>query len=300
MKDSKIEWCDHTFNPWLGCTKVSPACDHCYAERSAPARVQRAAGVETWGAHGQRVRTSAANWREPVRWDSEAERLGVRYRVFCASLADVFDNAAPGAWRADLFDLIRATPHLDWLLLTKRIGNAWKMMADACGVSMLSALLPLPNVWIGATITSQDEANRDIPKLLNVPAAKRFLSMEPLLEHVVVFSMDGPVDVPDGELSPIDWVIVGGESGPHARPMHPAWVRDLAGQCADAGARFFFKQWGEWVDFEHTPSSLWNGLTDRERSRVPQVFLHGTAMNRIGKKAAGRLLDRREWNEVPA
>jgi protein gp37 len=180
MKDTKIEWCHHSFNPWIGCTKVSPACDNCYAEKSMPAKLQ---GV-TWGAGQPRKRTSEANWKQPIKWNAEAERLGVRYRVFCASLSDVFDNAVPGQWRADLFQLIEDTPHLDWLLLTKRIGNAESMINDACSDIMRSWREPWSNVWLGATICNQKEAYRDIPKLLAVPAVKRFLSMEPLLGPV--------------------------------------------------------------------------------------------------------------------
>lgn len=189
MKDSKIEWCDHTFNPWMGCTKVSPACDHCYAEVSGPARVHRARGVEMWGPQGQRVRTSAANWRQ----------------------------------------------------------------------------------------------------------------------H---FSLDGPVDVPHGAKSPIDWVIVGGESGPHARPMHPAWVRDMADQCAEAGVAFFFKQWGEFMPPESAstryPANDWRDVVDSTGATRPVRFVGDAVLEssrqvvRVGKKAAGRLLDGREWNEVPA
>lgn len=310
MKDSKIEWCDHTFNPWMGCTKVSPACDHCYAEVSGPARVHRARGVEMWGPQGQRVRTSAANWRQPLRWNAEAQRLGVRYRVFCASLADVFDNAVPDEWRLDMFQLIGDTPNLDWLLLTKRIGNAEGMYQAAMGPSWADNAAWPSNVWIGATVVNQAEANRDIPKLLAVPAAKRFLSMEPLLEHVIVFSLDGPVDVPHGAKSPIDWVIVGGESGPHARPMHPAWVRDMADQCAEAGVAFFFKQWGEFMPPESAstryPANDWRDVVDSTGATRPVRFVGDAVLEssrqvvRVGKKAAGRLLDGREWNEVPA
>lgn len=211
---SKIEWTDATFNPWIGCTKVSPACDHCYAAVSTPAR---RLGVE-WGAGQPRRRTSDGNWKLPLRWNARpfwqceacgwrgedgegSSRLRVctscagklqpaRRRVFCASLADVFDNEVPTAWRRDLFQLIIDTPNLDWLLLTKRIGNAERMMEDAGVFSggRYSAgdghRHPLPNVWLGATVCNQAEADRDIPKLLATPAAVRFLSMEPLLGPV--------------------------------------------------------------------------------------------------------------------
>ena len=116
--NTKIEWAHHTFNPWVGCTKVSPACDNCYAEGWA-----KRSGMVQWGPHAERRRTSEGNWRQPLKWNAEAERLGVRYRVFCSSLADVFDNAVPVQWRIELMKLICETRHLDWLLLTKRPQN---------------------------------------------------------------------------------------------------------------------------------------------------------------------------------
>jgi protein gp37 len=318
-ENTKIEWAHHTFNPWIGCTKVSPACDHCYAEKE---RASTVLGVK-WGANMPRHRTSDENWKKPGRWNKEAERLGVRYRVFCASLADVFDNEVPQLWRTWLFGLIHDTPRLDWLLLTKRIGNAAKMLMEDApeGIDMAT----LPNIWIGASITSQAEADRDIPKLLAVPAAKRFLSMEPLL---------GPVDLTKvavggghghHEFDPIitgnalrraysidpsiAWVIVGGESGPNARPMHPDWARDLRNQCQTAGVPFLFKQWGEWCP--RGPESLGYPSVDGvPRLRMTDAGHNGQDlgadggndvwMNRAGKKAAGRLLDGRTWDEVPS
>ena len=180
-ENSKIEWTDHTFNPWIGCTKVSAACDHCYAEVATPTRTLRASGAETWGPHAPRRRTSPANWKKPLAWNRQAQAEGRRYRVFCASLADVGDNHASilAEWRADLWHLIAATPNLDWLLLTKRPQNIIKMLPHIWGDGW-------PNVWIGTTVENQTEADRRIPHLLAVPAAVRFLSMEPLL---------GPVDL---------------------------------------------------------------------------------------------------------
>ena len=184
-ENTKIEWATHTFNPWMGCTKVSPACDNCYAETLMDKRM----GKVVWGAGQPRVRTGVKNWNLPLKWNREAERTGVRPRVFCASLADVFDNEVDPAWRNDLFDLIDATRNLDWLLLTKRIGNAARMLpsntshTDADGFAEL-----YPHVWLGATVVNQEEADRDIPKLLAVPAAKRFLSIEPMLSHIDIKS----------------------------------------------------------------------------------------------------------------
>lgn len=248
-ENSKIEWCDHTFNPWIGCTKVGPGCDHCYAEALMQDRYHRV----RWGAGAERELTSDSNWKRPQSWNRRAANASRRPRVFCASLADVFDNEVPGLWRRALFDLIRITPHLDWLLLTKRIGNAPDMLPDDWGAGW-------PHVWLGATVVTQDEANRDVPKLLQMPAAVRFLSCEPLL---------GPLNLPwlrYGLLdrayhSVVDWVIVGGESGIHARPMQPEWCSAIARQCAAAGTAFFMKQgsrdnWPDWKDFARWPADL--------------------------------------------
>lgn len=184
-ENSKIEWTHHTFNPWYGCQRVGPGCDHCYAEGWA-----KRSGLVQWGAGADRRRSSDAAWRKPLKWNAEAERLGVRYRVFCASLADVFDNAVPASWRADLFQLIERTPHLDWLLVTKRVGNVAPMMQEVARRLFWLDHLEAPgfpeNVWLGITVVNQQEANRDIPRLLALPACVRFLSMEPLL---------GPVDL---------------------------------------------------------------------------------------------------------
>lgn len=237
-ENSKIEWTRHTFNPWIGCQKVGPGCDHCYAEAMMADRYGR---VE-WGPHGARQRTSPANWRKPLAWDRAASVAGERHRVFCASLADVFDNHASvdPQWRRDLWALIAATPHLDWMLLTKRPGNIDGMLPHGWGSGW-------PNVWIGCTVVNQAEADRDIPKLLAVPAAVRFLSAEPLLGPVNLRNIRGrlPWMPPDHDQfdalhprlpSRLDLVIVGGESGPGARPMNPAWARSLRDQCVAAGA----------------------------------------------------------------
>jgi protein gp37 len=153
-KDSKIEWCDHTFNPWVGCQKISPACANCYAEAWA-----KRAGRD----FSTPARTSAANWREPLKWNREAKGAERRPRVFCASLADVFDNRVPVEWRADLFALIRATPNLDWLIVTKRIGNAESMLPSDWGDGYL-------NTWLIITVANQTEYERDVFKLVKVPA----------------------------------------------------------------------------------------------------------------------------------
>lgn len=332
---SKIEWCDHTFNPWVGCTKVSPGCDHCYAQRDTPVRVLRSKGQETWGPGASRVRTSHGNWQKPIKWQSKAASFmaehGRRQRVFCASLADVFDNEAPAEWRAALFALIAGTPDLDWLLLTKRIGNVARMI-EAPGMQKCG--LP-KNVWLGATITSQAEADRDIPKLLDVPACVRFLSMEPLLGPVDLSSIRRPLAGESyaesnvlvhkstldrgADRAAIDWVIVGGESGPGARPMHPDWARSLRDQCKAAGVPFLFKQWGEWLPWHQFVEAGIEDPAEQTRFRTMEwrddrwvdVGFPGwmdtadghvddmECVGRVGKKAAGRLLDGVEHNGFP-
>lgn len=322
-----IEWCDSTFNPWIGCTQVSPACDDCYAARSAPARTLGVA----WGPRQARMRTSEANWAQPRRWNARADQFiaehGRRQRVFCASLADVFDNEVPVQWRISLMKLILETPNLDWLLLTKRIGNAAEMLDVAFRAvhaqrERWQDNVP-PHVWIGATICNQDEADRDLPKLLQVPAHRRFVSVEPMLGPIDLglvcenWSEDIAMDPETGAHecckacdhtgvgNAIDWVICGGESGHKARPMHPAWARGLRDQCAAAGVPFLFKQWGEWLPAREErsitgPVLVLEGsapFTDRPRWHP---FEDGQQSAYIGKKAAGRRLDGVEHLSIPA
>ncbi len=277
--NSAISWTDHTWNPWIGCTKVSPACDHCYAEAWA-----KRYGRAEWGDH-PRQRTSAATWRQPLKWNKETPGAF----VFCASLADIFDNQVDPQWRRDAFEVMRATPRLTYLLLTKRPGNIDKLAEAAGG-------LP-PNAAIGCTVVTQDEANRDVPILLasGGPHRVRFVSIEPMLEAIdlrrlreftgkpIVNALRGLVthgdylarspsecshntrtQISPPELPALNWVICGGESGPGARPIDPDWVRSLRDQCAAADVPFHFKQWG--------------GFT---------------------AKAGGKTLDGREWCERP-
>lgn len=253
--NTKIEWCDHTFNPWEGCTKVSPGCANCYAE----ARNKRWAGGANWGPGAPRRRTSEANWRQPLKWNEDQQERYIdrpagtpipdRPRVFCASLADWLDDEAPIPALADLLELIKATPNLDWLLLTKRPQNWMPRMACAVASLMLRGKevswlydwrdgRPPANVWIGTTVEDQQRADERIPQLLAIPARVRFLSCEPLLEEVDLRLMN--------HLSPllIHWVICGGESGPKSRPFVVEWADDLRRQCAAAGVAFFMKQLG--------------------------------------------------------
>jgi protein gp37 len=216
-EQTAISWADSTFNPWIGCTRVSPACDECYAARENEHR-KWAAG---WGTGVPRYRTR--DWSMPIRLNRRAARTGYRPRVFCASLCDIFDNEVEQAWRDDLWQLLRKTPLLHWMLLTKRIGNAPKMLPPDW---------PLPHVGLMATLANQEEWDRDFPKLMAVPAAWHGVSVEPML---------GPVDI--GSARP-DWIICGGESGPWHRFIDPDWVRSLRDQCAHYGIAFHFKPWG--------------------------------------------------------
>lgn len=248
---TKIAWCDHTFNPWWGCTKVSPGCAHCYAE-ALDARY----GGAHWGVGQPRRRTSDANWRLPLRWQ-RAAHPGTRPRVFCASMADWLDPEVPVDWLADLLDLIDATPHLRWMLLTKRPGRWQERMAKvrrdfpfAFGAGWVAAEWlagsPPANVAVGATVEDQRRAEERIPALLAIPARRRFLSCEPLLSPVDLrHPDDDEIDVGSGvDGSGIHQVIIGGESGPDARPFDVLWAEGIIDQCQNAGVPVWVKQLG--------------------------------------------------------
>lgn len=218
---TKIAWTDSTFNPWWGCSKVSPGCDYCYAEA-----LDRRTGGDHWGPNKTPRVMSAGNWRKPTRWQRIAEASGTRRRVFCGSMCDWADKNAPAEQRARLWELIRATPNLDWQLLTKRAPR-------------IAECLPpdwedgYENAWIGVTVDNRKHGLPRVEHLRGVPAKVRFLSVEPLLEDLGDINMTG-----------IHWVIVGGESGYGARPMQADWLENIKRQCEASGVAFFFKQWG--------------------------------------------------------
>jgi len=291
-ENTKIEWCDHTWNPWIGCTQVSPACDHCYAMELMDYRYRRV----TWGAGEDRVRTSAGNWNEPLRWEQKAAAANAIETVFCLSLGDIWDNEVDSFWRRQAFAVMRRTPHLLYLLLSKRIGNAVKMCDPFAGHDGLPE-----NAALGATMVNQPEWDRDLPKLKE--AAERlgarfaFVSVEPML---------GPINT-RGELPA--WVICGGESGLRARPMHSDWARSLRDQCVGASVPFHFKQWGEWLPvLLEDGGDVWlpdDGSEGDEACRFegmrrPIMRVAGQDFARVGKRLAGRLLDGRTWDEAPA
>lgn len=221
-ENSKIEWCDHTWNPWIGCTKVGPPCDHCYAAAMMDTRWGRA----RWGAGEPRLRTSPSNWRQPLKWDRAAAAAGKPATVFCLSLGDIWDNETDPAWRRDAFEVMRQTPNLIWLLLSKRIGNAEEMAAEAGG-------LP-PTAALGATMADQLEYDRDRLKLKraaeSLGALFTFASVEPMLGPIIL------------DCNCPDWVICGGESGQGARDMPTRWAESLAIQTLGLGRAFFMKQ----------------------------------------------------------
>ncbi len=357
--NSAIEWTTHTFNPWIGCTRVSAGCAHCYAERNMGRRL----GVH-WGAGEPRQRTAASTWRQPLRWNRDAAHAEIahtdetnlgkdlgphlRPRVFCASLADVFDPEVPIEWLADLFALIAQCPHLDWLLLTKRPEQVLERLEQASyvldGIRMGPGALqagimlsewrrsPPAHVWIGTSVEHQAAADARLPILLQIPAAVRFLSCEPLLAPVDLTSwlacyvpdtakrLGGPAwQGPfrgSARAQGIHWIICGGESGPKARPMHPAWAQSLRDQAQAAGVGYVFKQWGEWGP---CPSEAWHGLgpagTPHQLAIGPQGDTAGgflsqeltqqreregwVPIQRLGKAVTGRLLDGQTWDDPP-
>ena len=259
MGQTTIEWTSstlsdgtvvpgYTFNPWLGCTKVSPGCAHCYAEHMMDTRWKRV----QWGRGKPRRRTSESNWRQPLVWDRTAKEAGQRRKVFCASAADVFDPEAPDQWRSDLFALIEQTENLDWLLLTKRPELGIEQLGKWQDINPVAARA----IWFGISAEDQERFDERAEYLTDIRLAENitFVSAEPLLGDINLASYRDY----------IDWVIVGGESGPGARVMKKYWVQTLQRQCRCHGIAFFFKQWGG-----------------------------------VNKKAAGNLLDGKKWLEMP-
>lgn len=244
MKNTKIEWCDHTFNPWIGCTMISEGCVHCYASA-----IEKRFGRDPYDKDRDRVRTSADYWKQPERWSEQAYRDHVRRRVFVGSMCDVFDEQVPRFWFDDLMTLVSRCRGLDWLFLTKRILNS----PDYFKASHWG------NVWLGVSVENQKRARERIPMLRRIPGVgRRFLSVEPLLGPVQLdaYNDEGP--------HAIDWVIVGGESGPNARPMEIEWVQDIKRQCIWNGWRLFVKQLGGHPDKRHALEDFPEDLRIRE------------------------------------
>lgn len=272
-KTTDISWADSTWNPWIGCSKISAGCANCYSEALMDLRYGRV----KWGKGQPRSRTSPANWKQPLKWNRDAALVDwigentipeSKPRVFCASLADWLDDEVPIEWLADLLRLIHGTPNLDWLLLTKRPENWLKRMIKACDSIVPFSMprevaqwivdwrdgKPPANVWIGTTVENQAMADLRIPQLLRIPARIRFLSVEPMLEQINLGMYQWE--------QTINWVIVGGESGPKARRFDPEWAEDIRRQCAFSEVAFFMKQCGQasnpktFRDFNSFPEAL--------------------------------------------
>ena len=330
-----IEWTDHTFNAWIGCTKVSEGCRNCYAARDNEHWKWNGGA---WGPGALRKVTGRANWREPLKWARAARAAGVREKVFCNSLSDTFDAEAPHLARKDLWLLVGDTfDALDWQFVTKRPERIREVM-DEDGLN--SGFFELCKCWLLTTTEEQPTADLRIPYILDIPAAVHGVSAEPLLGPLDLSCIPWLADFPhatDGPgsdgfdalrfddrnslagLDRLDWVICGGESGPGpgVRPVHPDWARSLRDQCRVAGVPFFFKQWGEWAEVDGGPP---NRVFDVDKAHAPingtncVIALDGHTpctepelrddvkyrwMSRVGRAAAGRLLDGVEHKAFP-
>lgn len=296
MASTRIEWADRVWNPITGCTKCSPACDNCYAERMS----KRLAGRCGYPADDPfRVTLHEDKLTEPLRWTKPA-------RIFVGSMTDLFHEDVREEWLDRIFAVMERCPQHIFMLLTKRP----ERMA-----AYLEEWHPLSGVWLGTTIWDQDSADRAVPLLLSTPAAKRFVSVEPMLGPVNLgftrgprnedyngYNGDGPIDyVITSRADDLHWVICGGETGPGARPMHPDWPRSLRDQCQAAEVPFFFKQWGEWVGLKSPNDGTWPTDSGSCIRLTPDGLRadDGYPMQRVGKKFAGREMDGQEWSEVP-
>ena len=300
-ENSKISWTDHTFSPWIGCSKVSGGCANCYAER---ADNHYSPAVPHWGKGVPRRRTSGAYWRKPDRWNKKAAAAGSPALVFCSSQSDWLDDEIPIFWLADLLHLIDKNRNLVWILLSKR-PEFWEMRLRHCLAEALAggdlgprhmirewlAGRPPAHVWIGTTAEDQENANKRIPSLLRIPAAIRFLSCEPLLGEIVFepYWMGGYESCKGDHPQQIQWIIAGGETGPKARPAPLVAARGLRDQALLFGAAFLFKQWGEWL----------GGFQDGSPEATAQLHNLGGESVRVGSKVAGHLLDCEEWQQFP-
>ena len=293
-ENSKISWTNHTFNPWWGCVKVSPGCANCYAETFS----HRFGTL--WGPQSQRRFFGNKHWGEPLKWDCKAAKEGKRAKVFCGSMCDIFENRPDLVEpRKRLCDLILATPNLTWLLLTKRPENILYLLQET--ESILGVSLP-ENVWLGTTGEDQERFEQRWAHLeyagMALNPSVLFLSAEPLLSSLDISAWISEYREEDEDGSVlsrgIDWVICGGESGDRARPMHPNWARSLRDQCQAAGVPFFFKQWGELVPEDHIERG--NRVYEPGMSfRIQDTM----TFHKVGKTAAGDLLDGQEWKQFP-
>ncbi len=324
MQNTKIQWTDHTVNFWWGCTKVSRACQHCYAQEVASRYGKRLFGQPVeWGAGKPRFERLIAARKEALKIEQQAMKTGTRPRVFVNSMSDWLDDEVPLEWLAFLLETLFLCPNVDFQLLTKRPENWEQRLYDSMLHAEKADLTDTEpyrdgtfcrwledwkdgqapdNLWIGTTVEDQKAADTRIPHLLHIPGV-RFLSCEPLVgvinldvatqglrEGSATSDWEQKWHVRDG----IHWVIAGGESGGHAEPSHPEWFRSLRDQCASAGVPFFFKQWGEWIALDNMQPHM-----DR-RAYKGHHCDDGTLMLRVGTKTAGDLLDGQQHHAFPA
>ena len=345
---SKIEWTNESWNPIVGCSKVSAGCENCYAEKMAhrlamigktqPIYSQVETDQSPYGWNSKTVFVESA-LEKPLHWKKPR-------RIFVCSMGDLFHESVPDAWIDDVFNIASLCDQHTFQILTKRpermaeyidcLNQDTQYRANVLDLDAVDVddRWPLPNVWLGVTAENQVTADERIPVLLKIPAAKRFVSVEPMLSAVDLtkcridvertlnafsgrlaydneypHTHGGISDRKGGDAS-IDWVICGGESGPGARPMHPDWARSLRDQCKDAGVPFFFKQWGAWLDFNHMDNSIDAFDAERRLDNHPDAYRshifhigkilgYNMKVYRTGKKIAGRLLDGVEHNEYP-
>lgn len=301
MGNSKISWTEKVWNPVTGCTKCSPGCEHCYAEKMA----HRLKAMGTPGYENEfKVTLHPERLDEPLKWRKPS-------RIFVCSMGDLFHEDVPDNFIADVFATAMLCPQHTFFFLTKRTGRMYAWMEGLRQWQGGDKLNLMQNCWLGVTVCNQQEADEKIPQLLQIPAAVRFVSVEPMLGGINLIDIPGyhfpgctTHDVLSGRLihhddddyctqdTKLDWVVCGGESGPGARPMHPDWVRGLRDQCAEAGVPFFFKQWGEWASYKDVPH-------DKYYSHTHIVGLDKPCMVRVGKKHAGHLLDGKEYRQLP-
>lgn len=284
MSTTKIEWTDAVWNPVTGCTKVSAGCKNCYAERLAKGRLSHLPeydkGFTNVVCHQDRL-YKPTQWKKPRK-------------IFVNSMSDLFHEDVPFHFINRVFITMFGCEQHTFQILTKRPGRAIEFFKWVIAKNDLRDYRPAANIWIGVSVEDQQTANERIPLLLEIPAAVRFLSCEPLLGEIN-FSITWRL-LPDNQFNKIDWVIVGGESGPHARPMHPDWVRSIRDHCKAVDVTFFFKQWGEWKPIDQLDEDeYWKS---KESMEVGTGHFSNTVF-RLGKKASGSLLDGKEYKEFP-
>ena len=305
---TKIEWTEATWNPVTGCTKVSQGCKHCYAEREWP-RLTKLVPAYAGRAFSD-VRCHPERLEQPLRWKKPR-------RIFVNSMSDLFHEDVPVDFIEQVFDMMKRCPQHTFQILTKRAGRMQFILWSELDWE------PLPNVWLGVSVEDQATADERIPLLLDTPAAVRWISAEPLLNDLDIRwwlqekmlrpgVMNGAAYINSHMDNRLDWVVVGGESGPKARPMHPDWARSLRDQCAAAGVPFLFKQWGEWAPASNLqkdtrlPFSRWGWMPSEGGDPILRFVqfkerpANHELMGRVGKKLAGRLLDGLLHDESPA